>query len=48
MCKAVVINKEPIPGSITVEFQRDASTRAVDLVIVNKSERYGEVGVKLI
>lgn len=36
MCQLVEIQKGAVPSNIAIEFERDASLRAVEIVIINK------------
>ncbi len=49
MCRMVRISRDAVPSSIDIEFERDASVRATEVLIVNH-KRNGDEGqaVKLI
>ena len=49
MCKMVEIQRGAIPSNITIEFQRDTSSRVMEVVIVNR-DQVGEEkqGIKLL
>ena len=49
MCQLVEIKKGAVPSNISIEFERDASMRAVEIIIINR-DRNGIVceGIKLI
>ncbi len=36
MCKMVEIERDAVPSNITIEFERDASMRVVEVVIINR------------
>ena len=49
MCKMVEIQRDTVPSNIGIEFERDASLRAVEIVIINKYRAGNErQAVKLI
>lgn len=49
MCQMVKIEKNAIPSNIIIEFQRDASIRAIEILIINKDRDGVECqGIKLI
>ena len=36
MCRLIEIRKGAVPSNITIEFERDASLRAVEVLVVNR------------
>ena len=49
MCKLVEIERSAVPSNITIEFERDASLRAVEIIVINKDRHGNEVqAVKMI
>lgn len=49
MCQMIKIKRDAVPSNITIEFERDASLRAVAIVVINHNCDGEEVeGVKLI
>ena len=40
MCEMVEINRGAVPSNISIEFERDASIRAVEIIVINH-DRYG-------
>ena len=49
MCKLIEINRGAVPSNITIEFERDASIRAVEIIVINKDRDGNEVqAVKMI
>ena len=49
MCKVMEIQRGAVPSNIAIEFERDASLRAVEIIVINR-DRDGEErqAVKLI
>lgn len=47
MCTITRINRDAVPKSISIEFERDASLRGTEVVIINDGPK-GEHGVKLV
>ena len=43
MCRMVKISRDAVPSSIDIEFERDASLRATEVLIVNH-KRNGDEG----
>jgi hypothetical protein len=49
MCQFVEIKKDAVPSNIGIEFERDASLRAVEMVVINHDRDGAErQAVKLI
>ncbi len=49
MCKMVEIERNAVPSNISIEFERDASIRAVEIIVINHDRDGNEVqAVKLI
>lgn len=48
MCKMIKIQRDVVPDNIDIEFERDASLQATEIVVINKNLRGDEWGVKLI
>lgn len=37
MCQLVEIKRGAVPSNIAIEFERDASLRAVEIIVINKN-----------
>ena len=49
MCKVLEIQRDAVPSNIAIEFERDASIRGVEIIIINHDRDGNEgEGVKLI
>ena len=49
MCKIVEIDRGAVPSNISIEFERDASIRAVEIIVINRDRHGNEVqAVKMI
>ncbi len=49
MCQLIEIKKDAVPSNIRIEFERDASLRAVEILIINHDRSGNEKqGVKII
>ena len=49
MCQLVEIERDAIPSNITILFERDASLRAVEIIVINRDCDGNEVqAVKMI
>ncbi len=49
MCKIIEIERNAIPSNISIEFERDASIRAVEIIVINRDRDGNEVqAVKMI
>ncbi len=49
MCQLVEIERGAIPSNISIEFERDASIRAVEIIVINRDRHGNEVqAVKMI
>ena len=49
MCQLVEIKRDTVPSNITIEFERDASIRAVEIIVINHDrDGNGVQAVKMI
>ncbi len=49
MCKIMDIQRDAVPSNISIEFERDASIRAVEIIVINRDRHGNEVqAVKMI
>ena len=49
MCQLVGIERDAVPSNISIEFERDASIRAVEIIVINRDRHGNEVqAVKMI
>lgn len=42
MCQLVEIKRDAVPSNIVIEFERDASLRAVEIIVINKDRSGNE------
>ena len=49
MCKLVEITRDAVPSNISIEFERDPSLRATEVLIINRGpNNREEYGMKII
>lgn len=42
MCQLIEIEKGAVPSNIAIEFERDASLRAIEILVINKDRNGNE------
>ena len=42
MCQLIEIKRGAVPSNIVIEFERDASLRAVEIIVINKDRAGNE------